>query len=242
MIRTSLAIMAATLGAGLLPAAAQDWSGQITPYVWAPGIGGDITPFSGAPTLSFDRSISEVLSESDGAFFLTGLARRDRFVVMGDFSWSSTSKAGLVAPGLPAEGKLTQRSITLLAGWRALSNDRVTLDALAGARAWSIKSEISVAGGALRRSPSKDFVDPIVALRANISLAPQWSAILYADLGGFGGGSEKTSQILATLNYQVSENLYLSGGYRQLDVEYRSGGTVADVKMAGPLLGATWRF
>ncbi len=242
MMRDFVTAAVLALSAGLAPAMAQDWSGQITPYVWGAGLGGDVTPFAGAPTLSFDKSLSEVLEDTDGAFFLSGFARRDRLVLMGDFSWSSSSKAGVLPPGLPAEGKVSQRSLTLLAGWRVISNDRMTLDALAGARAWRVKSRISVAGGALSASPGKDFVDPILALRANVTLAPQWSAILYADVGGFGVGSEQTSQILATLNYQVNDQLYVSGGYRQLNVDYRDGGTRLDVTMAGPILGATWRF
>ena len=226
----------------VLPVQAQEWSGQITPYVWAAGIGGDITPFTGAPTLSFDTSISEVLEDLDAAFFVSGYARRDRLVFMGDLSWSSSSKDGHVPPGLPASGRLTQRSLTLLGGYRAISNDDLTLDLLAGLRAWSVKSDVSVAGGALHAAPGKEFVDPILALRANIAFGPQWSAILYIDAGGFGVGSESTTQILATLNRQISENLYVSAGYRRLDVDYRSGGTRVDVTMAGPLVGVTWRF
>ncbi|CAM3068572.1 Outer membrane protein beta-barrel domain-containing protein [Paracoccus aminovorans] len=241
-MRGFLAAAAAALSTGLAPAMAQDWSGQITPYVWGAGLGGDVTPFAGAPTLSFDKSLSEVLEDTDGAFFLSGFARRDRLVLMGDFSWSSSSKAGVLPPGVPAEGKVTQRSLTLLAGWRVVSNDRMTLDALAGARAWRVESRIKVAGGAIQASPGKDFIDPILALRANVALAPQWSAILYADVGGFGAGSEHTSQFLATVNYQVTDQLYVSGGYRQLNVDYRDGGTRLDVTMAGPILGATWRF
>ncbi|WP_136684148.1 porin family protein [Falsirhodobacter xinxiangensis] len=234
MIRTCALLLVTAL-----PAAAQDWSAQVTPYVWGVGLGGDITPFTGAPGISFDKSISEVIEDSDGAFFLSGLVRRERVVFMGDLSWSSSSRAGRVGPGFPAEGKLTQRSITLLGGWRVVTNDELTLDALAGARAWSIDGSVT---SVLRASVSKDFVDPIVALRANFALAPQWSAILYADVGGFGVGSENTSQILATVNYQASERLWLSVGYRQLAVDYRSGGTDLDVIVAGPLLGATWRF
>lgn len=241
MIRNLMAGMAVA-AMGSLPALAQDWSGQITPYVWAAGLGGDVTPMTGAPTLSFDKSFSDVIKDTDGAFFLSGYARRDRLVIMGDLSWSSSSKSGIVPPGLPAEGKLTQRSLTLLAGWRAVENEQLTLDLLGGARAWSIKSSVTLAGGAMQASPGKEFVDPILAARANIALVPQWSAVVYADFGGFGAGSESTSQILATVNYQVNDNLWISAGYRQLNVDYRSGGTAVDVTMAGPLFGATWRF
>ncbi|MDQ7260876.1 hypothetical protein NM680_03560 [Paracoccus sp. PS-1] len=235
------AIAALALSAGL-PATAQDWAGQLTPYVWATGLGGDLTPRAGAPTLSFDKSFSDVLEDLDGAFFLSGYARRDRLVILGDLSWSSSSREGLVPPGLPASGKLTQRSLTLLAGYRALEAEGVAVDLLAGARAWSIKSSISVAAGARTASPRESFVDPIVALRANVALAPRWSAILYADLGGFGAGSESTSQIVATANWQANDNLYISAGYRMLNVDYESGGTRMDVTMSGPLFGLTWRF
>ncbi len=241
MIRNILAY-AAIFTLGSLPALAEDWSAQVTPYVWATGFGGDITPFTGAPSLSFEKSFSDVVKDLDGAFFLSGYARHNRLVFMGDLSWSSSSKSGRIPPGLPAEGKLTQRSLTLLAGARAVQNDSFTLDLLGGARAWSVKSSVTVAGGMMQASPGKDFVDPILAVRANIALAPQWSAVVYTDFGGFGVGSKSTSQVLATVNYEMNDNLWLSFGYRQLDVDYRSGGTAVDVSMGGPLFGATWRF
>ncbi|WP_295048831.1 hypothetical protein [uncultured Paracoccus sp.] len=224
------------------PAVAEDWSGQITPFVWASGLGGDLTPFAGAPTLRFDKSFSEVLEDSDAAFFLSGYARKDRFVVTGDFSYSSSSKAGQVQPGLPAEGELAQRSLTLAAGWRAIDDNGLALDVLGGVRAWRIKAKVSVAGGLISRSGDQEFVDPIIALRANYRLAPRWSAIAYIDHGITGMGSEETTQVYATVNYQMTDRAYVSVGYRRLDVDYRSGGTRVDATMAGPLLGLTWRF
>ena len=241
MIRNLLGATA-VLALGSTAVMSEDWSGQITPYAWAAGFGGDVTPFTGAPKLSFDKGFSDVLHDLDGAFFLSGFARRDRFVVMGDLSWSSSSRSGIVPPGLPAEGKLTQRSLTLLAGWRAIATHGTSVDLMAGARAWSVKSSVSVAGGMMQASPGKEFVDPILAVRGSFTMTPQWTATLYVDIGGFGVGSENTSQALATVNHEVNDNLWLSLGYRQLNVDYRSGGTAVDVKMGGPLFGATWRF
>ncbi|AYF00260.1 hypothetical protein PY32053_00583 [Paracoccus yeei] len=65
-------------------------------------------------------------------------------------------------------------------------------------------------------------MDPIVAARANFTLSLCWSAIVYMDYGGFGAGSESTSQALITANYPMTDRLYLSGGFRRLDVDYRS--------------------
>jgi len=47
--------------------AANGWSGQVTPYIWAAGVGGNITPFRGGPTLTVDDSFSEILKDLDGA-------------------------------------------------------------------------------------------------------------------------------------------------------------------------------
>lgn len=227
-----------------LPAAAQDggWQGQMTPYVWGAGLGGDVTPFTGAPTVEVDKSLSDVLDDLDGAFFLSGYARRDRFVLMGDLSIASASEEGLVPPGIPARAQLRQSSLTLLGGYRVVDLPQMHLDMLAGARTWKIEGTADVFGGAISRSGDKTFTDPIVALRANYTLSPRWSAIIYADYGGFDVGSRRTSQIVATANYQVTDQLYVSGGYRQLNVDYREGGTRIDMTMAGPLLGVTLRF
>ncbi len=236
-----LAILAPS-AAAQEPAERDGWSGQITPYVWAAGIGGDIRPFAGAPTISFDKSFSEVLEDSDGAFFISGYARRDRFVVLGDFSYSASSKEGLVPPGVPATGKLRQTSLTLAAGYRAVSGPDWTLDVLGGVRVWNLSSSVELFGGAIQKSPGEDFADAILALRVNVALGPRWSMIVYGDIGVFEVGSHATSQILLTVNYQLNDNIYLSAGYRELNVDYRDGGTRVDATMAGPLVGATWRF
>ena len=218
------------------------WVGQITPYVWGAGLGGRITPFTGAPTFSVDKSLREVLEDSDGAFFLSAFARRDRLVLLGDYSYSSSSKDGRIPPGLPAEGQLRQSSLTLAAGWRVLQHERVAVDLLGGLRHWSVRAGVQVPLAGIARSPGSSFTDPILAARANVALAPRWSLIAYADVGGFGTGSENTHQWLVSANYQPGERWVFSLGLRELRVDYRDGGTRVDAKLAGPLLGASWRF
>lgn len=227
----------------LAPAAtAQDWSAQVTPYVWGTGVSGEITPFTGAPTIAFDTSFSEILEDLDAAFFISGYARRDRFVFLGDLSYSASSRDGLVPPGVPASGELTQTSLTLAAGYRLVEDQGVSFDVLAGARTWRIEGAVDVPLAGVSVSPSVSFTDPILAARANVSIAPRLSATLYGDYGGFGVGSEETIQLFGTVNYQVNDRFYLSAGYRTLSVDYREGGTRFDATMSGPIIGATWRF
>lgn len=218
------------------------WTAQLTPYAWGAGIDGTLTPFAGAPTVRIDKSFGDVLEDLDAAFFLSGYARRDRLVLLGDVSYSASSAQGQVPPGLPAEGRLRQTSLTLAAGWRAVEGERLRLDLLAGLRHWNLAAAAEIPLAGLARSPDREFTDPLLAVRGNLTLAPRWSLIAYADYGGFGVGSEDTHQVLATVNYAGSARLVVSAGLRRLSVDYRSGGTRVDLAMTGPLLGATWRF
>lgn len=242
-------------GAGLLLAAAimttnaaaqsrpvDAWRGQITLYGWGAGIGGDLRPGRGAPEISFDKSLSEVLEDLDSALFVTGSARRGNLVLFGDLSYSSSSRRGVVAPGVPARGKLEQRSITLAAGQRVTETANSSVDILGGIRAWDVEGSVAVPLAGVNLSFDKTFVDPILAVRGNLRIAPQWSVIGYVDAGGLGVGSDATYQIAVTANYQATESLYLSFGYRHLYVDYDSGGTSIKANISGPLLGATLRF
>jgi hypothetical protein len=241
-IPLALALVAAFAAA---PAAAEDtgrWTGQLTPYAWGSGLGGDLTPFTGAPTVRIDKSFGEVLEDLDGAFFLSGYARRDRLVLLGDLSYASSSKQGRVPPGIPAEGSLRQSSLTLAAGWRVYQDERVAFDLLGGLRHWDVSASVAVPLAGVSRSPGVDFTDPLLVARANVTLAPRWSLIGYVDAGGFGVGSEKTTQWLAVVNYASSDRWVFSAGLRHLSVDYRDRGTRVDATLAGPLVGASWRF
>ncbi len=231
---------------------AQPWVFQVTPYAWATGVGGDIRPFEGAPTVSVDKSFSELLKDLDAAFFIAAYARQGDLVFMGDFSTSSSSRGGVAPiPGaplpVPAEGRLRQTSLTALAGYRVNESPEATVDVLGGLRHWRVRGGITVppiAGvfpGA-EATRSRSFTDPILAVRANFRLAPEWSLLVYADFGGFGVGSHSTGQLLATVNYQMRDNVFLSAGYRHLQVDYRDGGSRFDIRMGGPIVGATIRF
>ncbi len=237
---TCAALVAGALAAAPAGAEAQDWTGQVTLYGWGAGVGGDLTPFTGAPTLSFDKSLSEVLHDLDAAFFMTGLARRGDLVLFGDLTYSSSSRAGVVPPGIPASGELTMRSLTLAAGKRLDAGGGTTVDVLGGLRAWDIDGAVTTPGPSI--APSTRFVDPIVAMRVNTPLSERWSVLGYLDAGGFGVGSRSTWQAAVTANYQARDNLYLSVGWRHLAVDFSEGGTAFKGAMSGPLVGLTVRF
>jgi len=236
------AFFVAALVAAPAASQAQDWTGQVTLYGWGAGVAGDFTPFAGAPTLSFNNSFSEVLEDLDAAFFATAFARRGAFVLFGDFTYGASSRDGVVPPGVPASGKVTLTSLTVAAGRRFDAGGGTTVAVMGGLRGWIVDGSVSVPLAGVSLAPEKTFADPIAALRINAPIADRWSLLTYADVGGFGVGSEVTWQAAVTANYRATENLFLSAGYRHLYLDYRDGGTVFEGAMTGPLIGATWRF
>ena len=62
------------------PVAAADvsptWALQITPYMWAAGIKGDISPFRRAPTIGIEKSFSDVMDDLNFGGFVNVWALR----------------------------------------------------------------------------------------------------------------------------------------------------------------------
>lgn len=217
------------------------WRLQITPYVWMTGLEGDVKPLRAGPTGHVSRSFSDILSELDAAFFLTGTARKDRWVLHGDISHAATSDKSSLPFGLTAKASIKQTSGTLLGGYNWLQTSNTNVDVLAGMRLWDIHAKLSIPGlGDVQSGAS--FIDPVLAARWRYQWAPQWSSLVYADIGGFDVGSRLTWQGVAALNYQWHDDLYFSVGYRYLQVDYRRNGKRLDFNQSGPLLGATFRF
>lgn len=244
LLGMSFSLFLATLAPGAAAqqqGSAEEWSGQVTVYAWGTGVTGNITPFRGAPRLSFDASLSDVLDDLDAAFFMTGFARRGNLVLLGDLTYAKSSQSGRVPPGVPASGTLKQRAMTLAAGRRFLDGD-TSLDLLVGIRAWRVEGAVRVPAAGISASTDRSLLDPIIAMRLNTRLAERWSLLTQMDVGGFGVGSDLTWQIALTANYRMTDQLYLSAGYRHLVIDYEKNGTVFDAALGGALLGLTWRF
>lgn len=232
------------------------WALQITPYMWAAGLEGHISPFRRAPTIGVDKSFSDVLDDLNFGGFVNVWGRYDRFVFSGDVMYVDTTDSHATGPlpplGVPfppgtvigADVDTKQFTATLQAGYRIVDTPDFTLDALAGARAWHISTDVTVSALGLSRSYGASFgwVDPIVGARAFYRMTEAFSLQAQADIGGFGAGSDLTWSVLATVNYAFTDHLSVSAGYKVLAVDYDHDGHVFDTRLSGPVLGMTYRF
>ncbi|AWC22112.1 hypothetical protein CO731_01568 [Aminobacter sp. MSH1] len=239
---------------------------QITPYMWAAGLDGSISPFQRGPTMHVEKSFSDVMDDLNFGGFVNVWGRYDRFVFSGDLMYVDTSDGhgtgplpamqipGLgvaIPPGASVDAKVDSKQFmaTLQGGYRVIDTPQFTLDALGGIRFWHISNDVTVTAshaliGSRSASHGESFgwVDPVVGLRAFLPVTDKLSLQAQADIGGFGAGSEFTWSVLGTANYIVTDRFSVSAGYKVLDVDYERGGHVYDTRLSGPVLGTTWRF
>lgn len=236
------------------PLGASDWIVQVTPYLWASGMEGNVSPFRDAPTIHVEKSFADIMEDFNVGGFVNLWARRDRFVFSGDMMYVSTSaaKTTRVLPDLfpPAGAEISgeldsvEFNISGQAGYRVIDADGFTFDALAGGRFWYISNDVTIRTplGNVSRSEDFSWVDPIIGARAFYNITEKLSVMGQADIGGFGVGSELTWSVLGTVNYVLNDRWSVSAGYKHLAVDYDNDGYVFDVDLSGPVLGVTYRF
>jgi hypothetical protein len=247
-----------------VPAKPPNWALQVTPYMWAAGLDGHISPFRRGPTIGVEKSFSDVMDDLNFGGFINIWGRYDRFVFSGDIMYVNTTDShstgplptftipgvGVLPPGGNIDAKVDtkQFTATLMGGYRVIDTPQFTLDALGGARLWYISNDVKLTGslggisGSVSYGESFGWVDPLVGLRAFLPLTEKLSLQGQADIGGFDAGSDLTWSALATINYVFNEHLSASVGYKVLDVDYEHNGYVYDTRLNGPVLGMTYRF
>jgi len=237
---------------GAVAAPAADWVIEVSPYLWAAGLKGSVSPFRAAPTFTVEKSFSDVLEDLNFGGFLNVWARYERFVFSADIMYVDVGEARSIGalpyvgatPGLSASAGNSMFSATALGGFRVFDDGRATVDVLGGVRWWQISTSVTAQFAGFSRHYGEDFgwVDPLVGVRAFYRLTDRFSAMVQADAGGFGLGAESTWQVIGTVNYAFTDRLSASIGYKSLGVDYASDGHVFDTRLDGPVAGVTFRF
>lgn len=91
-------------------------------------------------------------------------------------------------------------------------------------------------------SGNRQWVDPIIGIRAQWNLTRQLFLAAYADIGGFGVSSELTYQLQGTLGVNLSRQVFVEAGWRYLNTDYTSGGFTYDVAQSGAFMGLGLKF
>lgn len=235
--------------AAAAPAQADEpWQFQIAPYVWAAGLEGDIATIPGVPAASVDASFTDVLENLDAAFMIAGEAHNGRFGIFIDILYVDVEATGSVPGPLFSTAKLESQTFysTSAGFWRLWSNERASLDVMAGVRLWSIDTKLVLGAGILPAttvSHNENWVDPLVGFKARGTLGGgRFFHSVGVLFGGFDVGSDYMWDVFGNLGYQWTDGFSTSIGYRYLTVDYSDNEFSYDVVQEGPTVALIWRF
>lgn len=228
------------------PAGQPYWSFTAGTYLWAAGMSGDVGQF-GLPPVSVESSFSDILKHLDFGAMLVAELRYGDFGLFNDFMYIKLSGENATPRGIVANSvSVDSQSVTYTAAgeYRLIDDPSGSLDLLAGARVWSVDTDISFSGGVFDGqtfSEGDTWVDALAGVKGRLNLNHEWYLSGWAMAGG--GSSDYMWDLWGGVGYQVSDKFSALVGYRASGVNYDNGdGFVFDVVQQGPVIGAIYRF
>lgn len=223
---------------------ADTWRIQPAPWIEMPELIDETGPEHGGPYIGTSQPFGSALMGDDprGAWFASGSARKDRWVIFADETQPALIHGDPPVPIGQVDGDVSQRSLTAGLGYEMVRDATYGMDLLVGARQWQIRTGTAMSLSDMRARDSGQWLDPIVGFRLRAGWSPRWSTTVYGDVAGFGGGAEHAWQLVGSVNYRLTDVLLLSGGYRHMAVDHDGRDVLSDFEISGPLLGVTVRF
>lgn len=227
-------------------AEAGGWTFAVSPYFWAAGLSGDIAQFGLPATIHINQDFGDIWNNLDFAAMAIGEARYDRYSIFGDVMYTKLTVGSGTPRGIVANSvEVTSETFAGLigAGYSVFKDDRSYLDVVAGARLWSVHTEISVDGGLFDGASVRDgktWVDGLAGIRARYAFT---DAVYVTGWGLIGAGQADLDwDVAAVLGYKFNDTFSAVAGYRALGVDYSEDGFVFDAVQQGPIMGLVMHF
>ncbi|WP_254240933.1 hypothetical protein [Achromobacter insolitus] len=189
------------------------------PYFWAASLSGKTSQFR-IPVIKIDADFDKLFDNLDFGAMLMGEARKGRYSIFGDLAYTKIGSQGALPRGVLASDADVKS--TTFAGFLGLSyavheTSSMRLDFAAGARVWSVDTEISLRGGPLvdaKRNDGATWVDALVGVRGNYAFFPKLYVAGWGLVGA--GGANADWDFGIGLGYNFTKNISGVIGYRAL--------------------------
>ena len=213
----------------------ESWKFTVRPYLFFTGVSGSVTvdPI----TIPINSTFSSLLDNLRLGFFISLSAEKRKWGVYTDFQYSNlfAEGTGRIPSSFELENTLGELDLT----FRVPSAP--TLRFLAGARIYSIKQTVTVAGEELPEASTTVF-DPVIGAQGAWKLSSRWDYEMRGDIGGFGLSSEFTYQLLMLFHWELSQSVSIPFGYRILGYQIKKSSVHFNYRMTGAMLGLEFRF
>jgi hypothetical protein len=242
-----------------IPKISNEWTFDVTPYVWLPSISSTLS-YKDRYLTTADASMNNIVSNLKSGGMIAGEARYGSWGVMADMVSATLQKTGTTsvtpAPGynfrVAMKPTVQQTILTGAATYNLVNNQDTSLDGLLGVRWISATATMNLAldgtNYSLSDSKTVSTVDPIVGFKGRYRIAGStWYIPFYADIGSGGGTTNVTWQAMAgvgkTIEKWVDVSLVYRGLYYDMDSSKTNGaGLLQKTTFQGPQLSATFHF
>ena len=247
-------VSAADVSPAAPPSIPAGWTYQATFYGWATALNGSVG-VRNLPPATVDVTFGDILQHFSGAVMGSFLARNGDWMILTDLVWAQLSGDARLKVANEPSVKAKQRLLiaSALAGYRLpLGNPDLDLSVTAGVRYQRLTLDATLTPGTLpfvdlKNEQTKAWLDPVVGLVVQYRINERWFLNALADIGGFGVGSQLTSQGVVSLGYNWTETISTAVGYRALYTDYKSSGDRTgtfryDTTMHGPFVSLGIHF
>ena len=235
------------LASGLAAAAAepQGWQFELTPYLWAAGLEGDLTV--NGHEAEFEKEFSDLFDMLDIGGSLLGVAQYNRLIFLGAVDYFSLSTDKLDVEDQPPGRTLDSTMLLgeLAAGYQFDGfMDGMTIGVLVGARMTSMEIDLELADGQTA-SKDNDLVDPVLMLNPSIPIFPsKIDGLRFNPILAIGGGNDAdlVYELFPQFQYQVTDHASVRLGYRTVGYKFEDGDNELNINLAGLIVGLGLTF
>ncbi len=240
------ATLAVILAAG--SARAQEWQNSLTFYGVIPWVDTEITGTGGNSVESLANP-GDIISSLDFTYMAAGEFRYGNVSFLHDLMYSNLGESGTLGGPFAGRGKVDVEMLlaTAALGYVLHEDNDTMLQGYGGIRYVNIETKVSAVGGGpvgagFDASVDEDWVDPVVGLRGRVKIADKVSLGGFANVGGFGVGSELTFDVFGGLEYAINERFSTNVGFRYTYIDYEAERAELKLQQYGSVLGLTVRF
>ena len=239
------------------------WRYGLSIYGYFPSLSGDASVPTSPGGATLDVSSSSIIDSLKFTFMGTLDAHNGRYGFFTDFIYLNlggskqhsrdfTIDQSPIPASTSADLDWDLKGVmwTLGGQYRIPTSSQLKLDAVAGVRLfslkpslkWNIQGDLDGVASTARTGQtenSEHVWDGIVGAKGRLSLADRWSTPFYVDVGT--GQSHLTWQAALGVSYAFNWG-EITGMWRYISYEMKSGSQIEDIKFNGPMVGATFRW